>query len=90
MKLYPFFINTYINIIVTNNCDNTVANAAPFTPSGLTLPIPNIKIGSRTILTINPIVFTINGVLLLPDAVNIPVNCGFKNAHIIPNAILIK
>ena len=24
------------------------------------------------------------------DAVNIPVNCGFKNAHIIPNAIIIK
>ena len=59
---------------VTVICDNTVANAAPFTPIALKGPIPNIITGSNTIFIIKPIVFTLNGSLLFPDAVIIPVN----------------
>ena len=41
-------------------------------------------------LEANPIVFIKKGILLLPEALKIPVNNGFKKLNIIPNDTTIK
>lgn len=79
LKLYPFFTNDIINIIVTTACALIVARAAPITPSFGNPKSPNINIGSNIMLEANPIVFIKKGILLLPEALKIPVNNGFKS-----------
>ena len=62
-----------IRSIITTDWENTVAAAAPVTPSEGNGPIPRIISGSRVIFRRSPIRFARNGVAESPWAVNSPV-----------------
>ena len=74
---------------LTMNWAETVAAAAPATPSPGIGPRPKIRMGSRIILAPIPMQFAIKGVLLLPEAVYRPVRVCPINANTMnPQAIL--